>query len=341
MVLNLKNTEIINAMKNSIPKYLFILLPALFAGHFAGAQDAAGGQAAAQDPFFYDRFAMYFFIGLTAVIAIGAFIALFRLLNMMVQVQQIRLATEQNLKTSGEPAPQWLQPQESLWRRLYKRWTNVVPVEREGEIMFHHDFDGIHELDNKLPPWWVALFYITIAFAVVYMTYYHFTDMGASSTERYEAEVKAAQEAIKANLAKQANLVDENSVTETTDATALSIGKNIYNSNCVACHGANGEGGVGPNLTDKYWIHGGNIKDLFKTIKYGVPAKGMISWQSQLRPIDMQNVASYILTLQGTNPANAKEPQGTLYEPGQQAAPADSTAAAVPADTTATATGQQ
>ena len=79
------------------------------------------------------------------------------------------------------------------------------------------------------------------------------------------------------------------------------------------CHGQKGEGLVGPNFADEYWIHGGGIKNVFKVIKYGVPDKGMIAWQAQLKPADMQKVGSYILTLQGTNPPNPKAPQGTIW----------------------------
>ena len=176
-----------------------------------------------------------------------------------------------------------------------------------------HNYDGIRELDNSLPPWWVALFYISIAFAVVYYTYYHIAGMGLSSHEQYEQEVEEAKEAVALFLSRQANLVDETNVEVLTDEGEVALGKTIYDVNCVACHGTLGEGGVGPNFADEYWISGGDIKDLFRTIKYGVPEKGMISWQAQLRPAEMQRVASYILTFQGTDPPNAKEPQGELY----------------------------
>jgi cytochrome c oxidase cbb3-type subunit 3 len=176
--------------------------------------------------------------------------------------------------------------------------------------MFDHQYDGIRELDNSLPPWWVAMFYVTIIFAGAYMVYYHFTDMGVSSQEAYNIEVKEANAEIKAYLATQANKVDENTVTVLMDDASLSAAKSLYGVHCVACHGALGEGGVGPNFTDNYWIHGGDIKSIFKTIKYGVPEKGMISWQAQLNPSDMQKLGSYILSMKGTNPPNGKEPQG-------------------------------
>ncbi|MBK8703836.1 MAG: c-type cytochrome [Saprospiraceae bacterium] len=237
----------------------------------------------------------------------------------MIKMQQMRIYQEQGFEAYEKVVAQ--QSQESFWKRMYKQWTNVVPVEREKEIMFDHDFDGIRELDNSLPPWWVAMFYITIAFAGVYMVYYHFAGVGPSSKEEYTAQMDVAKKEVAAYLAKQANLVDENTVAVLTDETSLSAGKSIFIASCAACHGQLGEGGVGPNMTDDYWINGGGIKNVFKTIKYGVPEKGMISWQSQLRPNDMQRVASYILTLRGTNPPNQKEAQGTLYTGEENAAP--------------------
>jgi cytochrome c oxidase cbb3-type subunit 3 len=114
-------------------------------------------------------------------------------------------------------------------------------------------------------------------------------------------------------LKKAAALVDETSVVILTDAASLVKGKSSYITKCATCHGQYGEGLVGPNLTDAYWIHGGGIKDVFKTIKYGWPEKGMISWESQITPMEMQQISSYIITLKGTKPANPKAPQGIIY----------------------------
>ena len=176
-----------------------------------------------------------------------------------------------------------------------------------------HNYDGIRELDNNLPPWWKYGFYASIVFAVLYFGYYQmFSDW--SSEQEYVAAMQEHKEVRAAYLARQVDMVNEESVTLLSDAAGIAAGKTIFQANCVACHGADGGGNaIGPNLTDQYWIHGGDIKDLFRTIKYGVPEKGMISWQAQLRPTEMQRVASYILTFQGTNPPNAKEPQGELY----------------------------
>ncbi len=191
--------------------------------------------------------------------------------------------------------------------------TDAVPLEREHEILMDHEYDGIHELDNNLPPWWVWMFNLTIVFAVVYMIWFHVLPYGNSQSEEYVAEVELATQERLDYIAKMGESVNENTVTLLTSESDLQAGKNIYNANCQACHLADGGGSVGPNLTDKYWIHGGSIHDIFKTIKYGVPAKGMISWESQLRPKEMAQVTSYILTLQGTTPAAPKEPEGELY----------------------------
>lgn len=203
---------------------------------------------------------------------------------------------------------------DNFWTEMRKKyWEDAVPIEREGDITFHHAYDGIRELDNRLPPWWVNMFILTVTWAVGYMYYYHWGGNGPSSSEEYKMEVETAKKEIAVALAGKANDVDESSVVALTDASAIGEGELIYKNVCAACHGQLGEGTVGPNLTDDNWLHGGGIKNIFKTVKYGVPEKGMISWQSQLKPSDMQKVSSYILTLKGTNPPNPKAPQGEIW----------------------------
>ncbi|MCS7037409.1 MAG: cbb3-type cytochrome c oxidase N-terminal domain-containing protein [Saprospiraceae bacterium] len=205
--------------------------------------------------------------------------------------------------------------QESFWTRMRKKyWEDPVPIEREAEIMFHHEYDGIRELDNRLPPWWVNLFILTVVWSAIYMFYYHWGGGGPSSTDEYNQEMERAKKEIAIAMAGAANAVDESNVVALKESAALAEGELIFKNLCAACHGQLGEGGVGPNLTDDYWLHGGGIKNVFKVIKYGVPEKGMISWQSQLTPSDMQKVASFILTLHGTNPPNGKDPQGELWK---------------------------
>ena len=220
---------------------------------------------------------------------------------------------------------------ESKWTyaAIMRRMTKAIPLDREAEVATDHNYDGIIELDNSLPPWWVYMFYGTIIFAITYMIYFTYFD-GPTQQMEYDTEVAQAIQKKNEFLKKTAALVDETSVLILTDATALAKGKSGYITKCAACHGMNGEGLVGPNLTDDYWIHGGGIKDIFKTIKYGWPEKGMISWESQITPMEMQQISSFIITIKGTNPANPKAPQGTIYV---EAATVDTTAKALASDT--------
>ena len=217
-----------------------------------------------------------------------------------------------------------IKPKSVSYAPSMKDLTDAVPIENEAEVMTDHEYDGIKELDNNLPPWWVGMFYVTIIFAVLYIPYYHFGG-GLLQEQEYEKEVVDAQEAVEKYMAMKGSMVDETNAELLTSSSALLSGQKIFIASCAACHGQNAEGMVGPNLTDKYWLHGGGIKDVFATVKYGVPDKGMISWADQLSPVQIHEVSSYILSLQGSEPANAKEPQGELYDPEAAAsAPADS-----------------
>jgi len=195
--------------------------------------------------------------------------------------------------------------------------TQSVSIQEEDDIMLDHDFDGIRELDNKIPPWWNALFYGAIVFAFIYMIDYHVIGDGNVQETEYQQEMQAAALRLEL-LTKSGAMITEETVKITNDAGELAAGKETFTKNCAACHGMNGEGLVGPNFTDEYWIHGGSIKNLYHTISEGVPAKGMISWKSQLSPNQIQEVASYILTLKGTNPPNQKAPEGEKWvEPSE------------------------
>ncbi|MBP2831484.1 c-type cytochrome [Aquimarina sp. U1-2] len=195
----------------------------------------------------------------------------------------------------------------------YAKLVDSKPVAEEEDIILDHNYDGIKELDNNLPPWWVYGFYATIVFAVIYLARFHvFNDY--TQTEEYKTEVAQAQIAIEAYKKTAKNLVDINTVALLTDAADISAGKAIFTANCVACHKADGGGGIGPNLTDDYWILGGGIKNVFQTISEGGrDGKGMVAWKQTLKPIEMAQVASYVLTLVGTTPAAPKEPQGELW----------------------------
>ena len=190
--------------------------------------------------------------------------------------------------------------------------TGAVPVEQEKDIMFDHDFDGIHELDNKVPPWFNVLFYGTMLFAAIYLLVFHVFRVKPLSIEEYADEVRTAQFQ-QEELIKSGALINENSVVLLKDAESLKNGQAVFTTNCIPCHGAHGEGIVGPNLTDDYWIHGGGIKNVFHTIKTGVPEKGMIAWGALLNAKKIEEVASYVISLQGTNPPNGKAPEGQKW----------------------------
>ncbi len=180
----------------------------------------------------------------------------------------------------------------------------------ERDLLMDHEYDGIQELNNKLPPWWVALFYVTVFIGCIYPFVFH-----EDHDVMFKAEMAAADAQVKAYQEANGGAITEETVELVTDEAALSNGQALYMKNCVACHLADGGGIVGPNLTDKYWLHGGGIHNVFKTIKEGVPDKGMVSWKASLTPTEIQQVASYILVkLQGTTPANPKAPQGEEYK---------------------------
>ena len=198
-------------------------------------------------------------------------------------------------------------------KETYQNLLGQTPIEDEAEIILDHNYDGIKELDNNLPPWWIYGFYASIVFAAVYLLRYHVFS-GPSQIDELETELADARIAIEAYKKTAKNLVDINTVTELTEAADLSAGKTIFETNCVACHMADGGGGIGPNLTDPNWILGGDIKSIFKTVSEGGRSgKGMIAWKQQLKPLEMAQVSSYVLTFEGTTPANPKAPEGDVW----------------------------
>lgn len=189
--------------------------------------------------------------------------------------------------------------------------TKAVAIEDEESILLDHEYDGIRELDNVLPPWWVWGFYFTIAFAVIYILRYHVIKSAPLQDQAYKIEVASANKEIDAYKKNAGMNIDENNVTLLIDQADLDKGAQIFTDNCVVCHNPNGEGNIGPNLTDKYWIHGGDIKSIFKTIKYGVDGKGMPEHESKLNPIQLQEVASYVKSLKFHE---GKAPEGEPME---------------------------
>lgn len=199
------------------------------------------------------------------------------------------------------------------FKKLMKTLTKSKSLEEESGMLLDHDYDGIKELDNDLPPWWVYLFYICVFFGVGYLGYYHLFG-GENQIQEYERKNAEALLAIEEWKKTAVDLVDASNVVALTDEASLAAGKAIYSERCIACHLPDGGGSIGPNLTDEYWILGGGIKNIFHTISEGGrDGKGMIPWKSELKPSQIQQVSSYILTLKGTTPAVAKAAEGELW----------------------------
>jgi len=234
-----------------------------------------------------------------SVAALG--IILFKALNEEARENYLRKESEKAAKFG-----KW-------FKDLNSKLTKTKPIEAEGEILLDHNYDGIQELDNDLPPWWKYGFYVSIIAAFAYMAYFHVFG-GITQKEEFQIEMAKAQLAVEEYKKNAPDLVDASSVTLLTEEADLKIGKQIFTEKCVACHRADAGGGIGPNLTDEYWILGGDISAVFNTISEGGRAgKGMISWKQDLKPAEMAQVGSYILSLQGTNPPDPKAPDGDLW----------------------------
>jgi len=258
------------------------------------------------------------FYSMMAVIGIELVVVLYLALMIRRSFRELSGEADAALARVAEPSnlSKW-------WSNLDKKWmTKAVPIEKEADVLLDHDYDGIKELDNSLPPWWKYGFYITIVVAFIYIFNFHVSGNGKNPAQEYAAEMEAGKKQEEIYKAKTKDLVDENNVT-LADASGLAAGKGLYTQSCVACHGANGEGGIGPNLTDEYWLHGGALNDIYKTIKIGYPEKGMQSWQSMYSPVQIKELTSYVRSLLGTKPTNPKDPQGNLYQ--ETAVKADST----------------
>lgn len=246
---------------------------------------------------------------LMSVIFLEVLVIVVLLINLRILVAKERKRIAVMNEATGAVAYQVARPSRTWWDKV----NSFRPIKEEADLDLGHDYDGIRELDNRLPPWWLYGFYISIVFAGIYLYRYHVKESAPLSGEEFAIAMKQAAAQQEAYLKKAANKVDETTVKLLTGESELAAGKNVYTMNCVACHGQKGEGGVGPNLTDDYWLAGGSVQDLFKTIKYGRQEKGMRSWKDDLSPMQIAQVTSFIKSLYGTTPANGKEPQGELY----------------------------
>lgn len=278
-------------------KVAFLTLFTLFLSQNAFAQNT-GKISSDFSPL---EFGVVLLAALTFFVVILVLIASLSIYNHSISVlKQDRIARgEEDEEVSTESFSEWF-------------WKKFNAAKPDKAVLMHHDYDGIEELDNDLPPWWKYGFYMCIIAGIIYFVVYT-NGIAPDSTEEYEIAMAEGNRLKEQYLAQMANSINEENVT-LADAGGVEKGQTIFEKKCKTCHGANGEGLSGPNLTDEFWIHGGGIKNVFKTVKYGVPAKGMISWKDQLSPQEMQEVASFVLSLKGTNPANGKEPQGDKYE---------------------------
>jgi len=294
---------------SSVPVKTLLVLLFCSVNYMSFAQDVAATSTVQNTVTTFGGLSQFSFYTIISVIVLEILV----ITAMLVSLKSL-IAKEKAASVAIEKAPS-----ESVWKKWWIKLNNFRPAHEEVDL--GHDYDGIRELDNRLPPWWLYGFYICIVFAGVYLYRNHVSHSAPSSEEEYIAAVAKAAVEKEAYLKKAANKVDENTVTLLTDAGALADGKKIFVASCAACHGPEGQGIVGPNLTDDYWLHKGGIKDVFKTIKYGVPEKGMKAWETDFSPVQIAQLSSYIKSIHGTKPANPKEPQGDLYNEEEAAAP--------------------
>jgi len=250
------------------------------------------------------------------MVSVFLFVFLFLLIAIEVTISAIDKITYQLLteeqKAKLEEVSQIGFKDSQWYAKMMKALTKSEPIENEGQLLLDHDYDGIKELDNNLPPWWIYLFYACIGFAAIYLI--RFEILGADNQEmELKKEMAQAKIEVAEYMKTAPDLMDEKTVTLLTDDAALAEGKTIFTTNCVACHRADAGGQIGPNLTDDHWILGGGIKNLFHTITNGGrDGKGMIAWKGTLKPKEIQKVASYVISLKGSNPKDPKAPEGEI-----------------------------
>jgi cytochrome c oxidase cbb3-type subunit III len=191
-----------------------------------------------------------------------------------------------------------------------------MPEERDE--LLSHNYDGIQEYDNDLPRWWLYLFHITIVFALVYYVYFELSAAGKYPVDQLPDQMAQLQAVREANAPKPELSVDSEAglLAMALKPEAQAKGKEIFTTRCVVCHADKGQGLIGPNLTDDYWIHGGKITDIKRTVVNGVLEKGMLAWQGVLSPDEINQVVAFVWSIHGTNPPAAKAPDGQL-EPRQ------------------------
>lgn len=282
-------------MKNLIPAY--VRVPLLFAIVFAALEyfiDSGDKPAFLKFPMVSLFLGVFLFLLVAIEIVLSA-----------VDKVTYHLLTDEQKKLVEE-AQSIPFTESKFYKGLVEKLTRSKGIEQEKDVLLDHDYDGIKELDNVLPPWWVGLFYACVVFAIVYLVRFHVIG-DYTQDEEFVAEMVAQDKAVEEYLKTAPDQMNKDKVTLLTDAGALAEGKKIFESNCVACHRADAGGAIGPNLTDENWILGGGIKNVFNTVMEGGRAgKGMVAWKESIKPTEIQKVASYVLSLQGSNP---KEPK--------------------------------
>ncbi|MGO3707912.1 MAG: cbb3-type cytochrome c oxidase N-terminal domain-containing protein [Mesonia hippocampi] len=289
-------------MKNKTSYIRIIVLVAVAYFLIEYALPVEGGSAFSEYPI------TWLILFVAGILALAVELSVAALQNVLYRSLSEEEKERYNLAKQAEEEKRW-----AWFNKIYHKILDKKPMSSESEIVLDHNYDGIKELDNNLPPWWIYGFYLTIVFAIVYLARFHvFNDY--NQLEEYETEVAKAELAITEYKKTAKDLVDINTVEFLDNPTDLGAGKSIFQANCIACHKADGGGGIGPNLTDEYWILGGGIKNIFKVISEGGRSgKGMVAWDQTLKPLERAQVASYVLSLQGTTPAEPKEPQGDLW----------------------------
>lgn len=292
----------------------------------AFAQEAQATQSFWSDPFNHPMLPYYMVIVfgvITIAMVLGTMIYLVRVIKFLVRQTEIEKAEKAGIKYVKPP---------SFFEKLWQDLNASVPVAKEQDIDLGHSYDGIRELDNHLPPWWTGLFYACIIWGIGYLILYHVTDSLPLSINEYENELAQADERARAlKASRPAEIIDENTLVYSADADLIAKGKSVFTANnCGSCHRQDGGGNtIGPNLTDAFWLHGGSVKEVFSTVNKGVVEKGMPAWGKVMTAADVRNVTFYILSLQGSNPPDAKAPQGDFFEPVKAATATDSTTAIV------------
>jgi cytochrome c oxidase cbb3-type subunit 3 len=289
-------------MKKLIPSY--VRVPLLFAFVFAALEyfiDSGNKPAFIKFPMVALFLGIFLFLLIAIEIVVSA----------VDKVTYHLLTDEQKKQLEDAQSVSFFE--KDWYKNLVSKLTRTNDIEQESDIMLDHDYDGIKELDNVLPPWWVYLFYGTILFALLYLVRFHIVgDYNQAQEFKNEVELAALENSKNALTIPDDMNVDK--VTLLTDAASLAKGKEIFINACAACHKSDGGGLVGPNLTDKNWINGGGIKNVFKLISEGSKNNAtMVAWNKNLKPTEIQSVASYILSLQGSNPVGAKAAEGALW----------------------------